>query len=381
MKRNVRLLAFFNFFSELKFHSAVLIIYFAKVTNSFTLAMSLFSVAMISSALFEVPTGIFSDRIGRRKTIILGVFAAVFSAIFYAVGSGYWILFLGAAFEGLSYAWYSGNNDALLNDSLKEVNNHHLFDEYLGKIGSFSQAALMLGAVIGSIIAYWSFPVIMWLSVIPQFVCIFIAFLIIEPKMVVKESANVFSHLHLSSLALWKNRRLRLLSLRYILNEGVGEANFQFRSAFINTLWPVWAIGFSKAISFFGGTISYWFSGKIIKKIGIYKILIVYDVANRVVNMAAIFIANVLSPVLMSLTSILIGPGSIAATTVRQREYPQNQQATMASLNSLMAKLLFGVFAIILGFLADKFGPARAYLISQILLAFNILTAIKLNQK
>lgn len=199
--------------------------------------------------------------------------------------------------------------------------------------------------------------------------------------MVVKESANVFSHLHLSSLALWKNRRLRLLSLRYILNEGVGEANFQFRSAFINTLWPVWAIGFSKAISFFGGTISYWFSGKIIKKIGIYKILIVYDVANRVVNMAAIFIANVFSPVLMSLTSILFGPGSIAATTLRQREYPQNQQATMASLNSLMAKLLFGVFAIILGFLADKFGPARAYLISQILLAFNILTAIKLNQK
>ncbi|KKP65671.1 MAG: hypothetical protein US74_C0034G0015, partial [Parcubacteria group bacterium GW2011_GWA2_38_13] len=67
MKKNIKLLAFFNFFTDLQFHSAVLVIYFAKVTNSFTLAMSLFAVSMISSALFEVPTGIFSDLIGRKR--------------------------------------------------------------------------------------------------------------------------------------------------------------------------------------------------------------------------------------------------------------------------------------------------------------------------
>lgn len=381
MKRNVRLLALFNFFTDLKFYSAVLIIYFVKVTHSFTLAMSLFSVAVVSSALFEIPTGIFSDLIGRKKTVVLGTISAIFSAVLYALGSNYWILFLGAVLEGLSNAWYSGNNDALLHNSLKKANNHHLFDEYLGKTKSFSQAALMFGSVIGGIIAFWSFSVIMWLSVIPQIICIFIAFFIIEPKIVQKESTNIFSHLHLSSLTLWKNKRLRLLSIRYIISEGIGEANFQFRSAFINTLWPIWAIGFSKAISYFGAVISLWFSSKMIKKIGIYKVLIIYDIFNRTINVFSVLISNIFSPILMSLTSILYGPGSIAANTLRQQEYSENQRATMESLNSLMANVLFGVFAITLGFIADKIGAGKAYLISQFLLASNILIAIKLNNQ
>ena len=381
MRRNIRLLAFFNFFTDLQFHSAVLVIYFARITNSFTLAMSLFAVSMISSALFEVPTGIFSDLIGRKRTVILGAFSAFISAILYALGTNYWILFLGATFNGLSNAWYSGNNDALFNDSLRQTNNRHKFDEYLGKINSFSQAARMIGVVIGSIIAYWSFPIIMWLSVIPQFICIIISFFIIDPKVFRKESANIFSHIHLSSLSLWKNKKLRLLSIRYIISEGVGEANFQFGAAFINTLWPIWAIGLSRALSYFGAVVSLWFSSKIIKKIGIYKILIVYDVVNRFLGLTAAIISNIFSPILMSLTSILFGPGSTAATTLRQKEYPKNQQATMASLNSLMAKLVYGIFSIVLGSLADRFGPAKAYLIAQILLSANILTAIKLNKK
>ena len=131
MQKNIKLLAVFNFFADLKFHSAVLILYFAKATGSFTLGMSLFSVVMVSSALFEVPTGIYSDLIGRKKTIMFGALTATASAVLYAMGSSYWILFFGAIFEGLSRAWYSGNNDALLHDSLKETNNQHMFDEYL----------------------------------------------------------------------------------------------------------------------------------------------------------------------------------------------------------------------------------------------------------
>lgn len=380
MKNNIKLLAVFNFFTDLKFHSAVLILYFAKVTNSFTLGMSIFSVVMISSAIFEVPTGIFSDLIGRKKTVVLGALSAIISAILYALGYSYWILFIGAAFEGLSRAWYSGNNDALLHDSLKETNSQHRYDEYLGKTSSFFQMALMIGAVIGSIIAYWSFSAIMWLSVIPQIICFYISLKIKEPNVVDKESANIFSHLHLSSLTLWKNKRLRLLSIRYMLSEGIGEANFQFRSAFINTLWPVWAIGFSKAISFFVSSIGFWFSNKIIKKLGIYKILIISDIANRGINIISILMANIFSPILMATTSLLYGPGTVAANTLRQQEFSENQRATMASLNSLLANLLFGVFAILLGYMADKIGPGNAYLISQFLLIPNIFIAKKLSR-
>ena len=220
----------------------------------------------------------------------------------------------------------------------------------------------------------------MWLSVIPQLICFIISFYIIEPKVVKEESTNIFSHLHLSSLALWKNKKLRLLSLRYMLSEGIGEANFQFRSAFINTLWPVWAIGFSKAISFLVAGIGFWNSSKIIKKVGLYKVLIISDVSNRIINIFSIIISNIFSPILMSMTSLLYGPGSVATNTLRQDEYSENQRATMTSLNSLFANLLFSVFAVFLGYLADKNGPAKAYLISQFLLIPNIFITLILEK-
>lgn len=77
MHKNIKLLALFNFFTDFNLYSAVLIIYFAKVTGSFALGMSLYSVTMVSSAIFEIPTGIFSDYIGRKKTIILGSICSI----------------------------------------------------------------------------------------------------------------------------------------------------------------------------------------------------------------------------------------------------------------------------------------------------------------
>ena len=67
MHKNIRLLALFNFFTDFHLYTAILIIYFANVTGSYALGMSLFSVAMVSSALFEVPTGVFSDYLGRKR--------------------------------------------------------------------------------------------------------------------------------------------------------------------------------------------------------------------------------------------------------------------------------------------------------------------------
>jgi len=46
------------------------------------LEMNLFSIIMISSAVFELPTGIFSDFIGRKKTMMLGAVCSVLLIIF-----------------------------------------------------------------------------------------------------------------------------------------------------------------------------------------------------------------------------------------------------------------------------------------------------------
>lgn len=365
MERNIKLLAAFNFFTDFKFHSAVLVIYFAGVTGSYTSAMSLFAVAMVSSALFEIPTGIYSDRIGRKKTAIMGSLSAVMSAVLYAAGQTFWILCIGAVFDGLSRSWYSGNNDALLYDSLEHSGKKKHFAHYLGKLSSMFQLALMIGAVAGSIMAQWSFPLIMWLSVLPQVACFVIAWFLTDPPSSNTGEANIYAHLKLSALHLWNNKTLKLLSIQDIVSFGIGESSFHFNSAFIGTLWPVWAIGFSKVISYGGAFISYWFSGKFIKKIGEYNILIYANLYTRITNSIAYGFPTLISPVLMATSSVFYGATDVSKNSLMQHAYTKEQRATLGSITSFFGSLFYGIFSPILGLIADSFGPAKAMLFVQ----------------
>jgi MFS family permease len=85
-KQNITLLAWHNFFTDFKLYSAVAILYFTHVTGSLALGMSIFSIASIADAVFEVPTGILSDMVGRKNTIVLGSLASIAYAVCYAVG-------------------------------------------------------------------------------------------------------------------------------------------------------------------------------------------------------------------------------------------------------------------------------------------------------
>ena len=71
-----------------------------KVSGSYALGMSIFSIVMLSAAIFEIPTGVFSDLVGRKKTVVFGALSSVLYVIFYAIGGIYLFLVIGAIFEG-----------------------------------------------------------------------------------------------------------------------------------------------------------------------------------------------------------------------------------------------------------------------------------------
>ncbi len=363
---NIKILTWFNFFTDFKLYSPVAIIYFSQVTGSFALGMSIFSVAMVASAFFEIPTGVLSDRLGRRRTLIFGALAAALCSVFYAVGGSFWVLVIGAIFEGLSRSFYSGNNDALLHDTLEETRHEHEYAEYLGKISSMFQVALAASAVLGGILASWSFPLIMWLSVIPQLCCVVLSFHIREPKIHSAMSGNIFQHLRMAVKKFRENKQLRLLTFSHIVGYGFGEAGFQFQSAFYNSIWPVWAIGFAKTFSYLFATFSFRISGKLIKRFGGIEVIIADNIYNRFVNIIATLFPTILSPLLMSSTSIFHGITSVAKSTLLQKEFTNEQRATMGSLNSFAGSIFFGIVAFVLGSVADSLSPARALFLLQV---------------
>ena len=376
--KNVKLLAWFNFFTDFKLYAPLAIIYFSQITGSYALGTSIFSIAMISSALFEVPTGVLSDFIGRKKTIMLGALCSILYTSFYALGFSYWILVLGAILEGLSRSFYSGNNDALLYNTLSETGNEDSFHNYLGKTTSMFQLSAGISALIGGVIAGVYFPAVFWLSALSQVVCFILSLKIIEPRFKRNESGNVYNHLQKSIKYFIKNPKLRLLSISSIFTYGFGEASYQFRGAFFSSILPLWLIGFIAMLSNFGAAVGFYISGKVIDKFGSFKILLLGSISTRIIDLISLITASLFSPFLMATTSLHHGISTVTKNSLMQKEFTDTQRATMGSLNSLVGSLFLAVVFFGIGLVADKLTPAQALIIMELLMMINVFIYWKL---
>lgn len=365
--KNIRLLSIFNFLIGFNLFWPLAIIYFSKVSGSFTLGTSIFGIIMLASAIFEVPTGVLSDRVGRKYTIVLGSWSRVLAFTFYAIGLSYWCLVIGAILEGLSRAFYSGNNDAFLYDTLADDNLVQDYHEHLGKVSSTEQFSMGVSAVIGSLIANYSFTYLMWISLLPQIAMLFISYQFVEPHFRKKLDTNIYAHIIKAIKLFIRNKKLRLLSLASILNYSISELKWEFGSAFVATVWPIWAIGISKLLPSFGASLSFFYSGKLIRKFKEVNILLFDSIYGKIISLISFGFPSVFSPLLLATPSVLYGVGSVAEKTLMQREFTDHQRATMSSLNSFGGSLGFAIMSLLLGGLADFMGPAKALIVLTII--------------
>lgn len=325
---------------------------------------------MLSSAVFEIPTGILSDKIGRKQTVVLGSWARVLGFVCYAVGLSYWWLVIGAILEGISRSFYSGNNDALLYDTLADAGRESEFKEHLGKTSSHEFTAIAISAVIGGFIAQKSFGWVMWLAVVSQVLLLVVSYLFIEPRVRKSKTTNVFAHLKEAFGLFVTNKKLRLLSLASMLEFSISDLAYQFRGAFFATVWPIWAIGFASIISNVCASISFYFSGKILTRVKAETMTVFRSLFDKVISLISLIFPTIASPALMSSTSLFYGVGLVAENHLKQKEFTDHQRATLGSLISFGRSIGLALMTLVLGSAADTLGP-RVALILMALLGFS----------
>ncbi len=367
--KNIQLLAWFNFCLDFRIYNAIAIIYFAQISGSYTLALWLFSLVSISSSLFEIPTGVFSDMIGRKKTLILGQIASILAVTWYALWWSFLLLAIGAILEWLSRSLFSWNNSALLYDSLKEIWEEKSFSEYEWRVNSMYQIALAISALIWSIVLlYESFQILFFLSIIPQIIGLIIASQIIEPKLHDKKiSVNIFSHLSEAFSNFRKNFKLQILSIASITNNTLDASIHKFFPVLIAILWPNWAIPLAKVCSHIFATIWFRISGRLVKKFWEYKILLWDHSLNYIIGLLIIVYPTIATPLIKSITSLGFWIGSTAENSLLQKEFSDSQRATMGSFNSLAGSIAFWIWSLCLWYVADSIGIISALLFAQIL--------------
>jgi MFS family permease len=157
------------------------------------------------------------------------------------------------------------------------------------------------------------------------------------------------------------------LSAASILSFAIGESAWLFRSAFVERLWPVWGLGLAQLIANAGAAVGFYFAGRIIRRFGEFRLLIGGMSISEGINLFALAVPTVLSPALMALNSIFFGVNTVATGGLIQREFSDEQRATMGSLNSFAGSMTFAVFSFSLGALADRVGPILALVVATLL--------------
>jgi MFS family permease len=356
MERNVRLLYLHNFLTDFRFHTPFLIIYLAQITGSYTVAMAVLAVETIAATVMDIPLGVFSDRIGRKYTIVLGSCCLTAAVASYAFATDSMLLFVGAVLFGLSECMFSGNNNALLYESLKELGREKKFHHYQGRVSSMYQLGLGLSALAASFLAEDGLRFIVMIGIVPQILALGISFFFKEPHVHMRENEKSLSILKKAFVHIFRHPRLRVLMVAQAISWGAGEAKFHFQNAFFNTLWPTWALGLYKAFNHALGFLGFWFSGKIIERVGAAYMLVIREAYWAVSQTIALVFSNFLTPILFMTGALLFGPGQVARDKLMQEDFTDGQRATMGSVASVMGSFMFTLVALGIGFVADQVG-------------------------
>lgn len=114
----------------------------------------------LGEVIFEIPTGIFADTWGRRKSYLMGALTLSVSTALYLImwqiHGPFWGWAASSVLLGLGYTFFSGATEAWLVDSLKATNFKGSLDSVFAKGQIVSGVAMLVGSIGGGVISQFS---------------------------------------------------------------------------------------------------------------------------------------------------------------------------------------------------------------------------------
>ncbi|MFB3166981.1 MFS transporter [Neobacillus sp. 179-C4.2 HS] len=136
----------------------------------------------VSIIIFEIPTGVFADKIGRKTLLAFGAVLSVFEFIILLFAYEFWTFALVVFLAGISSACTSGAWNALLYDSLLTDKKQESFEKIVGRMNSLDFIASLLAALSGSVLAkYVGFEFNYIVSAASMFLGMVLTLLLKEP--------------------------------------------------------------------------------------------------------------------------------------------------------------------------------------------------------
>jgi MFS family permease len=362
--RNITKLYWMNALSITGFHFVVYTLFILSKGFSMQQFFLLGTAGTVASLLAEVPTGMFSDRISRKWSLVIGSIISIPSMFFVITSESFVVILVSVVLDGISKAFVSGTDTAMLYDSLKAANRESEFHKVLGRTRWYSSWASATGGIGGGLLASLSLSIPFWAAFGIIFLVLFIRLALKEPPRFGKPVSKEPQCLHLKE------------SLKYCVS---GQSGYFVMYAALLTpfismsfaLWQPYLKLISLPVAFFGvfyavESLVCGFTSKqsanIEKRVGMSRSLLLIPLLlslGFLLQSQFVFIFGMVFILLHSVADSYLKP---TLETYINARIPSSRRATVLSFKNMISGLQYAVLAPFLGLAVDVFSLQTALL-------------------
>ncbi len=136
LRANPRWLSIAKLGMELKAINAVATLFYLHRGVGLDQVFYLSIVWSITTLVVEVPTGYLADRFGRKRTLLLGAAITTLAYVLAFFAQGFWMFCLQFALMSFGFSCFSGTEEALLYDTLKETGDEKRMTHYFARLNA-----------------------------------------------------------------------------------------------------------------------------------------------------------------------------------------------------------------------------------------------------
>ena len=146
----------YGFLKNLRFFEPFIILFFRDALLSYLQIGLLFAIRDVATNVLEIPTGVYADAFGRRRSMVMAFVAYILSFLLFFSVSSFYLYVLAMILFAFGEAFRTGTHKALILEHLKLNEMAHLKVEYYGRTRSASQLGSALNALIAAALVFYS---------------------------------------------------------------------------------------------------------------------------------------------------------------------------------------------------------------------------------
>jgi MFS family permease len=346
LERNVVLYKWFQFAAGFY---AWLPVFFLYLNQFVTLAevIQLGSIYYLSVCFWEIPSGYFSDRFGRKATLLIAGFSLIIAYTIYLAATGFAGLALAQFFLAMGIAMMSGTDTAFLYDSLRSLERQDEYVKWDARAHQYSFAASAIAALAGGAMGIIDLRWAYWLSMAGAVCMVVLAFQFVEPAEERKQEVQSMVSTIMQCFGHLSNRVLAWLFAIEIIMYYLTHIMFEFYQPYIRVLDISLFSGDNAAlvsalvmaVSMFGGSLGAALSVRLDSRLGLVRLLLI---ALAIQLLILVGLSSVLSVFVLMLVMARNVSMAMVAAPVNAAIAPRigsHLRATYLSVQSLVSRL------------------------------------------